>query len=259
MRDTRVRLNTHPITGRLLLPLGRRADGRLIWPVLGGSEPPNQPPPGDTGTGTAQPPPTPPAAPPAAPPTPPTTPPPAGDRGYPPDTPIAEMTVEQQAAYWKAQSRKHEAEARRRADYDAVKARADQFDALDQASRSEHEKAVDAARKEADEAARAEERGRYGAQLVAAELRAALAGRVDPAQRDALIEAVNPARFLDDKGQVDPGAVTAWVDKAAPAAPGGTRYDGAQGGRTGTQPAGVDAGRAAYAAAHPPRKQPTST
>jgi len=31
------------------------------------------------------------------------------EHGYPDDTPIAEMTIEQQAAYWKRQSRKHEA------------------------------------------------------------------------------------------------------------------------------------------------------
>lgn len=34
----------HPRTGAPLRPLGYRKDGRAIWPILGGSEPPNQPP-----------------------------------------------------------------------------------------------------------------------------------------------------------------------------------------------------------------------
>ena len=54
----------HPLTGAILRPLGHRKDGRAIWPILGGSEPPAPP---------ADPPPaaTPPATPPAAPETPP--------------------------------------------------------------------------------------------------------------------------------------------------------------------------------------------
>lgn len=34
----------HPRTGAVLRPIGYRRDGRAIWPILGGSEPPNQPP-----------------------------------------------------------------------------------------------------------------------------------------------------------------------------------------------------------------------
>lgn len=34
--------------------------------------------------------------------------PPAGERGYPEGTPVADMTAEQQAAYWKSHARKHE-------------------------------------------------------------------------------------------------------------------------------------------------------
>lgn len=37
-------LARHPLTGALLRPVGFRKDGRPIFPILGGSEPPNQPP-----------------------------------------------------------------------------------------------------------------------------------------------------------------------------------------------------------------------
>ena len=36
----------------------------------------------------------------------------AAGQGYPPDTPVAEMTLEQQVAYWKQYSRKHESESK---------------------------------------------------------------------------------------------------------------------------------------------------
>jgi hypothetical protein len=247
MRDTRLKF--HPVTGRPIVPLGRRRDGGLIWPVLGGSEPPNQPPP----TPPA-PPPTPPAPP--TPPQPPTPRPPPPDKGYPENTPLAEMTVEQQAAYWKAQARKHEAEAKRRGDYDSVKAKAEQFDALEAASRTEHEKAVADARTEADKAARADERAKLGGQLVAAHLRAALTGRLGDDQITALVEGADTARFLTAADStVDTAAVTAWVDRVAPKGeqkPGTGAPDLGQGRRT-DPPAGsgVAAGAALYQARHP--------
>lgn len=41
MRDTRVDLShmRHPVTGAPLEPIGHRADGRPIWPIMGGAEP----------------------------------------------------------------------------------------------------------------------------------------------------------------------------------------------------------------------------
>jgi hypothetical protein len=56
-RSTLPRL--HPVTGRALAPVGYRRSGRPIFPILGGSEPPNQPP------GNQPPPSAPPAGPPA--------------------------------------------------------------------------------------------------------------------------------------------------------------------------------------------------
>lgn len=98
-----------------------------------------------------------------------------GDRGFPANTPIAEMTAEQQAAYWKHQSRKHEANAKAAtarlesmSDYeDLKKAAADAAEA----SKTEHEKALEAAK--AEGAAEAE--ARYKRELVQAAIRTHLA------------------------------------------------------------------------------------
>lgn len=84
-------LPIHPRTGLRALGLTSRGP---IWPIMGGSEPPadpNDPPPAD---------------PPVT--DPPSTDPPADppDRGFPPNTPIKDMTAEQQAAYWKFHDRR---------------------------------------------------------------------------------------------------------------------------------------------------------
>src|SRR5215218_296038 len=67
-----------------------------------------------------------------APPPAPAPPDPAG--GFPADTPVTEMTTEQQAAYWKHQSRKHEERARSREDYDDLKAKAAKLEKLERQS-----------------------------------------------------------------------------------------------------------------------------
>lgn len=71
------------------------------------------------------------------------------------------------------------------------------------------------------QAAEAREEGRkaaladFGSRLVDAELRAAAAGR--PVDVDALLEAVDRTRFVNDAGEVDRKALGAWVDRIAPA------------------------------------------
>jgi phage-related minor tail protein len=86
----------------------------------------------------------------------------------------------------------------------------------------EAKQAASAALPEAERMAlEAEQRGRaaalteFGGRLVDAELRAAAAGR--PVNVDALLEAVDRGRFITDDGDVDRKALTAWVDRIAPA------------------------------------------
>lgn len=106
---------------------------------------------------------------------------------------------------WKAQARKHEERAKANA------AAAKERDELRRSAMTEQEQAVAAA----VDQARAETLRQVGGQLVAAEVRAAAAGR--STDLDALVEGIDPTKFLDESGQVDRDAVKAWVDRIAPA------------------------------------------
>lgn len=199
----------HPLTGALLVPLGVSRRGP-IWPILGGAEDGDG---GDQGGDAGA----------------------AGgsgdsggggsDKGFPADTPVAEMTDAQQAAYWKHQSRKHENTAKARGDYDELRARAAKADELEAAARTEAEKAVAAARKEAE----AETRKALAPGLVRAEFRAAAKGVLSDEQRDALLEDLDLSKYLTDKGEVDEAKVANKVKAFAPA--GNGRADLGQGRR----------------------------
>lgn len=106
---------------------------------------------------------------------------------------------------WKAQARKHEERAKANA------AAAKERDELRRSAMSEQEQAV----AQAVDQARADTLRQVGGQLVAAEIRAAAAGR--STDLDALVEGIDPTKFLDESGQVDRDAVKAWVDRIAPA------------------------------------------
>lgn len=62
--------------------------------------------------------------------------------GFPADTPVAEMTQEQQLAYWQHQSRKHERRASSRADYDQLKADSEELARLRAESQTDAERDV---------------------------------------------------------------------------------------------------------------------
>ncbi len=96
---------------------------------------------------------TPPAPPPATPVEPPITPPvtPAKPEfNFPADTPIVDMTAEQQTEYWREKAQKHEklwqsVSAKSPADIAAVLAKAKRFDEFEEASKTELQKAADRA------------------------------------------------------------------------------------------------------------------
>lgn len=105
---------------------------------------------------------------------------------------------------WKAQARKHEERAK--ANAEAAK----ELEKVRQAAMSDTEKAVEIARQQARQEAIAE----FGGELVAEAVRAAVAGRgVDP---EALLEGLDPARFLTEDGRPDRDAIASWVDRIAP-------------------------------------------
>lgn len=122
---------------------------------------------------------------------------------------------------WKAQARKHEDRAK-------ANAKAQQeLEQLRQASMSDTEKAVEVARQQA----RAEVLAELGGQLVETEVRAAVTGRGVDA--DALLEGLDPTRFLGDDGKPDRAAIVAWVDRIAPKPANGFVPDLGQGTRGG--------------------------
>lgn len=192
-------------------------------------------------------PPVPPAPTPPAPPAPP-------DKGFPDNTPIAEMTIEQEAAYWKYQSRKHEQRATERADYDAIKAKADQYDTLAAASQTEQERAIATAREEEATKIRAEERVKNAPLLVNAKIEAAAAAKLTPEQLKPLLDNLDPTKFLTDTGDVDGQKVADFVASIPGASTGTPPRRGfpnlGQGQRpTGDKPS-TQAGADRYAARH---------
>jgi hypothetical protein len=202
-----------------------------------------------------------------------------GPNGYPLNTSVADMGAEHQAAYWKHYARQKE---------DALKAKNDRVKELEplaqqaqtliDASKTDTDKALDAARREAAEQARtaalAEARRTYAPQIVQARLDAAAPAKGLTGASLATL-AGDATRFLNSDGELDGDALTAFLDALPNAAgngstggqggstggnggqggagsAGGTgRVNGAQGARGGAAPTGIDAGRQAYLDSRP--------
>lgn len=166
------------------------------------------------------------------------------EKGFPAETPIADMTAEQQAAYWKHQARKHESTSKARGDYDAVVAERDR---LKTATQTDAEKAVEAAKTEASTSATVEARNQYVPQLVTAKLEAALAGKMPAEKIAAQVEFLDHTKFLTEAGEVDTDKVKQYAAGLAPA--GGQWPDTGQGNRgTKTSGKGVGVGADMFAA-----------
>lgn len=123
------------------------------------------------------------------------------------------MTAVEQAAYWKFHARQHESRVKAMGDYDDIKSKAAQYDALSDASRTDQERAVETAKAEGKAAALQEAAPR----LVRAEFRAAAKGVLTDAARDAILEDLDFSKYLTDKGEVDEAKVTAKIAAIAPA------------------------------------------
>lgn len=165
------------------------------------------------------------------------------DRGYPADTPVAEMTEAQQAAYWKYHSRHWQARAEGRKDYDQIKNERDQLKAQTQTA---EEKAIEDARAEG----RAEALKEYAPRVARGTLISALATRgMKREEIDAQLEFVDLSKFVTADGETDADKVEAYVQGVAPST-GQTWPDMGAGrrGDPGGRKAGgsVQAGRDAY-------------
>lgn len=139
------------------------------------------------------------------------------EHGFPDETPVAQMSAEHQAAYWKHQSRKHEKRSKL-ADDDTLDA-AQKWRAQQAANQTPDEKAVQDAR----DAGR-----REGAQpmlhdAIRGEIRAQRP-HMTTEQLDELLEDVALEKFLGTDGRLDTERVTRLADKlaGAPEQGGGT-------------------------------------
>lgn len=162
--------------------------------------------------------------------------------GFPKDTPLTEMTVEQREAYWKHQARKHEDRVKGQADYDAIKA---ERDALKAAGLTENEKAIEAAKTAARDEAKAEARKEILPQLVTAKFESLVGGRIPAERLTAILAPLDHTKFLTGDGEVDTDKVQQYVDGLAPD---GKKWpDMGQGHRGSSgKTTGVGAGRSLY-------------
>ena len=218
--------------------------------TTGPSEPP--------GGGSNPPVPPPPPAPPAPPQGTPATGPQDGPNGFPEGTALSEMTPTQRESYWRHHARRHEdASKAKDAELAALKPKAEQYDALAEASKTEAEKAIeeaarrgqDTGRQEAEQAAVV----KYGKALVQARFESVLAGRMTPDQVATLVGGLNVTGFLGTDGLPDQSRISEYV-AAIPVAAGAPKTPELGGGRTSPPPtSGVAAGHDLYAQRHPKR------
>lgn len=137
---------------------------------------------------------------------------------------------------WEAEAKKAKAEADKfkslaRKHEDRSKANADAARKLTEVERSSMSD-IEKAKAEAADTATATAMAKVGGRLVAAEVKAAAAGRqVDV---DALLEGIDLTKFLDDDGEPKVKDITSWLDRIAPVkANGGVASDLGQGARGG--------------------------
>ena len=143
-------------------------------------------------------------------------------------------------------------ESAKYADYDQLKERATQWDKFVEESKPEQEKALTAAKQEAEKVAYDKARSEFGGKLVQAHLQAAAAGRLSEGAVSALVAGVDTSRFLTEAGDVDTAKVTQFIDGIAPAGSSASQRPGnfGQGQRDGAPKAGLDAGAALWESRH---------
>lgn len=165
------------------------------------------------------------------------------DTGFPADTPVADMTEGQQAAYYRHQARKHED---RYKDWQRtlggktaaeIAAERDELERLRASSRSEAENAVE----EAKRTTRAEVTQQYGTRLVAAEFKALLT-HVPDERREQIIGGLNLTSYITESGDVDTDKVKSFAAAIAPAdtGVGGQQHDFGGGRGSGSSSTGGD-------------------
>lgn len=239
----------HPLTGEPIRALWVTPAGRVCWPIIGAAEDDGGGAGGAGGAGGD------------------------GDKGgtggaaggktdpppFPANTPLLEMTAEQQAAYWKHHARKHEGRAEELLTVtggktaEQIKKDAEELETLRAKGRTEQENAVvEAARKASTDTA-----ATYGEKAAKAVFTLALSHVEDAAEKAEILSAIDMKSVIKEDGEIDTDKVQRLVKRFAPQADtagdsksrernfgGGPRSNG------GNQSSGVSAGRAAYQERH---------
>lgn len=137
------------------------------------------------------------------------------ERGYPEGTPVADMTPEQQAAYWKYHARKHENTARSfEGGLSAADAKAlqDKLAALEAEKLSADERALQEAQRQAAEAARVEAEQVWVPKLHRAQVKAVASTRLDDESLGLFLEGTNLGAFVGEDGEIDSAKLTKYLD-----------------------------------------------
>lgn len=130
------------------------------------------------------------------------------DKPYPQNTPVASMSPEHQAAYWKYHHRKSEDLLRTMSDYQQVKT---ELANLRQMTQTEWQRGV----LEAEQRGAAAAMDRMAGQMVAVAFQGAAASRMSPDQIQAQLTFLDPKRFVVN-GNLDVAAIHRYVDTVAP-------------------------------------------
>lgn len=134
------------------------------------------------------------------------------ETGFPANTPLEQMNVEQQLAYWKHNARKHENTVKARSDYDQLKADAAELAQLKQANATAEEQALEEARRQGENIGAA----RYVKAAVRGEIRAT-APHLKVEQVDELLSIIDPSAVIRDDGEVDADKIGKIISSFAPA------------------------------------------
>lgn len=137
------------------------------------------------------------------------------DKGFPENTPVAEMTAAQQAAYYKDKAQKHEDRNKALLQItggkhgDDLKAVLDEYGQLKSASQTDAEKAVEDAKKQT--------RAEVALDSVRAAFDLLLPDDMSAEQKEEKLGVLNLAAFLTSDGKVDTAKVKTHVATLAPA------------------------------------------
>lgn len=165
------------------------------------------------------------------------------DLGFPKDTPVADMTPEQKAAYWhnqsKVQQRARETAEREASAYkkfgsvDDLQSAADAAEQARQAALSENDRALETARAEAKAEGAREAGGKYLAAAITGMLVAHTKGAQETfedasARVAGAIEFADLTKFIGDNGELDAAKVQTFATSIGSTDSGGTGSQGFQ-------------------------------